>query len=137
MSLGLGVVALTIGPGPVLGVGAGLVVVGTGIGICWAHIAKLVLASAREGEGEVSAALTPSVQLFAIAFGGAVSGIVASATGLSHGASAPVAALTGTVLFGGGAVAPVLAAVIAAGLHPSARVARAAAEADDEESPRL
>jgi MFS family permease len=137
MSLGLGGVALAIGPGPVLGVAAGLVVVGTGIGICWSHIAKLVLASAREGEGEVSAALTPSVQLFAIAFGGAVSGIVATTTGLAHGASAPVAAVIGTVLFGGAAVAPVVAALIAVGLHPSARVARVAAKADDEEPPLL
>jgi MFS family permease len=137
MSLGLGGVALTIGPGPVLGVAAGLVVVGVGIGICWAHIAKIVLASAREGEGEVSAALTPSAQLFAIAFGGAVSGIVASTTGLSHAASVPVAALTGTVLFGGAALAPLAAAVIAAGLRPSPRVARTATKADDEESPLL
>ena len=116
MSLGLGVVALTIGPGPVLGVAAGLVVAGVGIGTCWSHIARIVLASARDGEGEVSAALTPSTQLFAIAFGGAVSGIVASATGLSHTATAPVAAFTGTVLFGGAALAPLLAAVIAIGL---------------------
>jgi MFS family permease len=122
MSLGLGGVALTIGPGPVLGVAAGLVVAGVGIGICWAHIAKIVLASARDGEGEVSAAMTPSVQLFAIAFGSAVSGIVASTTGLSHTASAPVAALTGATLFGGAALAPLVAAMIAAGLRlPSPR----------------
>jgi hypothetical protein len=118
MSLGLGAVAFTIGPGPVWGVAAGLVVAGVGIGICWAHIAKLVLASARDGEGEVSAALTPSVQLFAIAFGGAVSGIVASATGLSHAATVPVAAFTGTLLFGAAAAAPLVAALIATGLHP-------------------
>jgi MFS family permease len=120
MSFGLALVAVTIGPGPVLGVATGLVVVGVGIGICWAHITKIVLASAREGEGEVSAALTPSTQLFAIAFGGAVSGIVASATGLSHAATVPVAAFTGTVLFGAASLAPVLAALIATRL-PSPR----------------
>ncbi len=119
MSLGLGAVAFTIGAGPVLGVAAGLAAVGVGIGICWAHIAKIVLASAREDEGEVSAALTPSTQLFAIAFGGAVSGIVASTTGLSHAASVPIAAFTGTVLFSGAALAPLVAALVAAGLHPS------------------
>ena len=117
MAGGLGAVALTIGPGPVLGVAGGLVLVGTGIGLCWAHITRIVLASGREGEGEVSAALTPSVQLFAIAFGGAMSGIVATGTGLADAGSAPVAALTGTVLFAGATVGPLAAAWIATGLH--------------------
>jgi hypothetical protein len=117
MAAGLVIVALAIGPGPVFGVACGLVVAGTGIGICWAHITKIVLASAGEGEAEVSAALTPSAQLFAIAFGGALSGIVASTTGLAHTATPAVAAFTGTVLFGGAAVAPVAAAAVASRLH--------------------
>jgi MFS family permease len=113
MAAGLGGVALTIGPGPVPAIAAALGVAGVGIGICWAHIAKIVLASAREGEETVSAALTPSAQLFAVAFGAAGAGIVASATGLADAATPTVAALTGTVLFGAAALGPVVAAGIA------------------------
>jgi hypothetical protein len=122
MAAGLGGVALTIGTGPVPAIAGALAIVGTGIGICWAHVAKIVLASAREGEEEVSAALTPSAQLLAVAFGAAGAGIVASATGLSHTATAEVAALTGHVLFGIAALGPLVAAATALTL----RVPRAA-----------
>lgn len=118
MAIGLAGVALTIGPGPVPLIAVALGIVGSGIGICWAHVTKIVLASAREGEEEVSAALTPSAQLFAIAFGAAGAGIVASATGLSQAATPEVAALTGGVLFGIAALGPVLAAGIALTLSP-------------------
>jgi predicted MFS family arabinose efflux permease len=118
MAAGLGGVALSIGPGPVLAIAVALAVVGVGIGVCWAHIAKIVLAAAREGEEEVSAALTPSAQLFAVAFGAAGAGIVASATGLSHTATPEVAALTGTVLFAVAALGPLVAAAMALTLSP-------------------
>lgn len=118
MAAGLGGVALSIGPGPVPVIAVALAVVGAGVGICWAHVAKIVFASAREGEEEVSAALTPSAQLFAIAFGAAGAGIVASATGLTNAATPSVASLTGTVLFGIAALGPLAAAGIALTLSP-------------------
>jgi MFS family permease len=124
MAAGLAGIALTIGPGPVWVIGAALAVAGVGIGICWAHVTKIVLAAAREGEEEVSAALTPSSQLFAVAFGAAGAGIVASATGLSHAATPDVAAFTGTVLFGIAAVGPLAAALIATRLHQPPAPAR-------------
>lgn len=126
MAAGLGGVALTIGPGPVPAIAAALGVVGAGIGVCWAHIAKIVLASAREGEEEVSAALTPSAQLFAVAFGAAGAGIVASATGLASAATPTVAALTGTVLFSIAALGPLVAAGIAVTLSTAAAPPRGA-----------
>lgn len=125
MAAGLGGVALTIGPGPVPAIAAALGVVGVGIGVCWAHIARIVLASAREGEEEVSAALTPSAQLFAVAFGAAGAGIVASATGLANAATPAVAALTGTVLFGIAALGPLAAAGMALTLSPPPAPTRA------------
>jgi MFS family permease len=118
MAAGLAGAALTIRPGPVPAIAAALTVVGAGIGICWAHVAKIVLASAREGEEEVSAAMIPSAQLFAVAFGSAGAGIVASVTGLSHAATPEIAALTGTTLFGMAALGPVVAAIMAFTLHP-------------------
>jgi hypothetical protein len=119
MAAGLAGVALTIGPGPVVAIGVSLAVVGVGIGTCWAHIAKIMLASARKGEEEVSATLTPSAQLFAVSFGAAGAGIVASATGLSHAATPAVAALTGTTLFGIAALGAVAAAGIALSFSPA------------------
>src|SRR5262249_50745878 len=116
MAAGLAGVALTIGPGPVPAVAAALVVVGAGVGTCWAHVAKIVLASARDGEEEVSAAMIPSAQIFAVAFGSAGAGIVASATGLTHAATPEIAALTGRTLFGIAAVGPLAAAAMALGL---------------------
>jgi len=124
MAAGLGGVALTIGHGPVPAIAAALGVVGVGIGVCWAHVAKIVLASAREGEEEVSAALTPSAQLFAVAFGAAGAGIVASATGLTSAATPAVASITGTILFGIAALGPLVAAGIALTLSPRPAPAR-------------
>jgi MFS family permease len=118
MAAGLAGVALTIGPGPVAAVAVALAVVGTGVGACWAHVAKIVLASARDGEEEVSAAMIPSAQLFAVAFGSAGAGIVASTTGLTHAATPEIAALTGRALFGIAALGPLLAAVMALRLAP-------------------
>lgn len=126
MAVGLGGVALTIGPGPVPAIAAALGVAGAGIGVCWAHVAKIVLASAREGEEEVSAALTPSAQLFAVAFGAAGAGIVASATGLANAATPAVAAVTGTVLFSIAALGPLVAAGIALTLSTDAAPSRGA-----------
>jgi hypothetical protein len=120
MAAGLAGVAVTVGPGPVPAIAGALAVAGVGIGVCWAHVAKIVLAAAREGEEEVSAALTPSAQLFAVAFGAAGAGIVASATGLSHSATADVAALTGSVLFGIASLGPLAAAAIALTIRPPA-----------------
>ena len=117
MAVGLGGVALTIGHGPVA-IAAALAVVGAGIGICWAHVAKIVLASAREGEEEISAAMIPSAQLFAVAFGAAGAGIVASLTGLTHSATPEIASLTGTTLFGMAALGPLVAAAMALTLSP-------------------
>jgi len=118
MAAGLGGVAFTIGPGPVPAIAAALAVVGAGIGICWAHVAKIVLASAREGEEEISAAMIPSAQLFAVAFGAAGAGIVASLTGLTHSATPEIASLTGTSLFGMAALGPLVAAAMALTLSP-------------------
>lgn len=127
VSAGLAGLFFMIGPGPVLAIAACIALVGAGIGTCWAHIGNVVLASARKEEGAISAAMIPSAQLFAMAFGAAISGIIASAAGLSHSATPPVAALTGTTLFGGFALAPLAAAIIAMGLHPTTRVVREAA----------
>jgi len=80
-----------------------------------------VLGAARANEEEATAALIPSTQLLAIAFGSALCGIVADIAGLTREASATVAAATGHALFGGAALAAMAAGIVATRLVPAAR----------------
>ena len=119
VATGLTSLYLTIGTGPLPAVALGIVLEGMGIGTCWAHIGSVVFASARPGEEEATAALVPSTQLFAISFGSAVSGVIASAVGLTRDASAVVAAATGEALFGAFAALSVAAGIIALRIVPT------------------
>jgi hypothetical protein len=110
---------LTMGPGPVAGIAASLLLVGGGVGTCWAHVGAIVLASGRADESAVTAAMIPSTQLFAVALGSAVSGVIANAAGLAGGAAPPAAALAAAWLYGGFVIVPLAAVVIASGLRSS------------------
>jgi len=107
---------LTIGSGPVPMIAASLVLVGGGIGTSWSHIGALILSSGRAGEGALTASMIPSTQLFAVALGSALSGVVANAAGLAGGASRPATALAGAWLYGSFVVIPLAALVIATAL---------------------
>ncbi len=113
---------MTIGTGPLPAIAVFIVLVGAGIGTCWAHVSNIILASGRPDEGAVTASVVPTAQQFAIAFGAAVSGIVANAAGLSVDPSRPVAASTGAALYGGFLLAPLAAVAIATGLRSAVRV---------------
>lgn len=106
----------TIASGPVPAIAAAIVLVGAGIGTCWAHVGSIVLASARDGEGAVTASMIPSTQTFAVALGAALSGIVGNAAGLSGSAAPPVAAQAGAWLFGTFLLAPLGALLVSAKL---------------------
>jgi MFS family permease len=88
---------------------AGRGVQGLGIGTCWAHIGTAILSSARPDEGALTASMIPSTQLFAVALGAALSGVIANAAGLAAGAW----------LFGCFVAAPLAAVVIASRLRPA------------------
>src|SRR5262245_18897347 len=109
----------TLGTGPVAAIAGSLMLVGVGIGICWAHIGAAILSSARHDEGGLTAATIPTTQLFAIALGAALSGVIANAAGLGGGASKDAAALAGMWLFGGFVAAPLAAVVMALRLRPA------------------
>ena len=109
----------TIGAGPVVMIAASLMLVGVGIGTCWAHIGTAILSSARPEEGALTASMIPSTQLFAVALGAALSGVIANAAGLAASASRPTAALAGSWLFGCFVAAPLAAFVIASRLRPA------------------
>jgi len=110
---------LTIASGPVGAIAASLMLIGGGIGTCWAHIGAAILSAGRPDEGAVTASMIPSTQLFAVALGAALCGVIANAAGLADGASRPTAALAGTWLFGSFVVAPLAALVIASRLRPA------------------
>jgi predicted MFS family arabinose efflux permease len=109
----------TIGSGPVVAIAVSLMLVGVGIGTCWAHIGTAILSSARPDEGALTASMIPSTQLFAVALGAALSGVIANAAGLAASASRPTAALAGSWLFGCFVAAPLAAFVIASRLRPA------------------
>ena len=109
----------TLGAGPVAAIAASLMLVGIGIGTCWAHIGTAILSSARPDEGAMTASMIPSTQLFAVALGAALSGVIANAAGLGGGASSQAAALAGRWLFGGFVAAPLAAFVIGSRLRPA------------------
>ena len=116
MTIGFLALSVTMTSGPIAAIALAIVIEGTGIGTCWAHVGTLVLGTARANEEEATAALIPSTQLFAGAFGGALCAIIASAVGLTRDASPAIAAATGQALFGVFACSALAAAVIAAGI---------------------
>jgi predicted MFS family arabinose efflux permease len=121
---GLVGLSTTIASGPIGAIALSIALVGFGIGTCWAHVGNVVLGSARKDEEEATAALIPSTQQFAIAFGSALSGIIASGAGLTREASPAVAAAAGRALYGGFAIAGLAALIVASRLRPASRPAR-------------
>jgi hypothetical protein len=118
MALGLASLCVTMATGPIPAITLAIVVEGLGIGTCWAHLGNVVLGAARADEEEATAALIPSTQLFAVAFGGALSAIIAAAAGLTRDASPAVAAAAGQALFGVFALVALAAAAIATRVVP-------------------
>lgn len=100
---GAGLAVFTPG-GPLALVLASLVVQGVGFGMCWPFVVRRIVTLAPQGERDVSASATSTLQRIGYAVGASASGIVANAAGLGHapegrvalwvlGASVPVLAL--------------------------------------------
>lgn len=119
MASGFVALFLTIAPGPVAAIAGALLLVGLGIGMAWTHIGAAILSSGRPDEGTVTASMIPTTQLFAVALGSALSGIIANQAGLARDASPATAALAAAWLFGGFTVVPLTAAVIGWRLRPA------------------
>jgi MFS family permease len=85
MSAGLLGVAMVTASGPVPALLLPIALIGIGIGSSWAFIAQQVMTGAKEGEENIAAASVATVQQTGIAFGAAVAGLVANASGLGAG----------------------------------------------------
>jgi len=85
MAAGLLGLGLLMTPGPVAALLLPIFLIGIGIGVCWAFIAQRIMTGAKHGEENIAAASVATVQQAGIAFGAAVAGLVANASGLGDG----------------------------------------------------
>jgi predicted MFS family arabinose efflux permease len=85
MAVGLLGVGLLMAPGPVAALLLPISLIGAGIGVCWAFIAQRIMTGAKNGEENIAAASVATVQQAGIAFGAAIAGLVANASGLGDG----------------------------------------------------
>jgi MFS family permease len=85
MAAGLLGLGLLMAPGPVAALLLPIFLIGIGIGVCWAFIAQRIMTGAKHGEENIAAASVATVQQAGIAFGAAVAGLVANASGLGDG----------------------------------------------------
>ena len=90
-----------------------LAAVGLGVGIGWPHLLTRVMALAPRGEEGLASASITTVQLYGMAVGAAVAGLVANAAGLTLPGGSEGARSAAVWLFGSFAVAPALAVLLA------------------------
>ncbi|MFW7345996.1 MAG: MFS transporter [Pigmentiphaga sp.] len=112
---GLAALAVLVPPGESGGVAfaalcAALAGVGFGIGMCWSHLVTRVFRSAPAGQENLASGAVTTLQLYAIALGSAVAGMVANAAGLADPGGIEGARTASAWLFGLFALAPALAA---------------------------
>lgn len=60
-----------------------IALLGAGIGQCWPFVAHRIMDSAKAGDEVVAASAVPTVQQMGFAFGAAIAGVIANASGLS------------------------------------------------------
>ena len=87
-----------------------LAAVGLGVGIGWPHLVTRVMSLAPAGQEGLASASITTVQLYGMAVGAAVAGLVANAAGLSEPGGAAGARSAAAWLFASFAFAPALAA---------------------------
>ena len=102
------------GGGTLLGIGAALLALGAGIGLCWPQLGARVFLTAPPGEKELAASCMTVVITLANAFGSALAGMVTNLAGVTIPADTGYAAMA---LYGGFAIAPVLALVAILRVH--------------------
>jgi len=86
--------------------------VGLGVGLGWPHLLTRVMKVAVAGEENLAASAITTVQLYAMAIGAALAGLVANAAGLTAPGGVAGAQVAAMSLFGLFALAPVLAILL-------------------------
>jgi len=90
--------------------------VGLGIGMCWPHLLTQVFKVAPAGQENMASSAIITVQLYAMALGAALGGIVINAAGFTDPGGVPGTRQAALALFVVFAMAPGLAAFIVTGV---------------------
>ncbi len=109
----------TMSPGvQMLLCGLALAGAGAGVGIGWPHLLTRVLSLALPSEGGMASAAITTVQLYGMAIGAAIAGLVANAAGLIHPGGTAGAQSAALWLFASFALAPALAVLLVRRIAP-------------------
>lgn len=90
-------------------VACGQLLVGGGIGIAWAHLAALLMATAPAAERDAAGPFITTTQTLAAVFGSAAAGMVANLAGLAGATTPQAVAAVAPILFGTLTVFPLAA----------------------------
>lgn len=115
---------------------APLVGVGLGIGISWPHLLSQVFKSAPKGQESIASGAVITVQLFALAIGSTIAGMIVNAAGITNpggvpGAQSAAYALLLAFAFAPGTAFFIIGRVIRAKTETDAKSARAHAAAPE------
>ena len=88
-----------------------LIVLGVGIGVGWPHLNTFILQLTEEDERDMAASALSTVQMYAVAFGTALAGLVGNLTGFNDADSLPHIANSAVWLFGLFGLAAALAVI--------------------------
>ena len=113
MAAGLALDGWGLRTGAVPVVAAGQLLIGSGIGIGWAHLAALLMATAPAAERDAAGPFITTTQTLAAVFGSAIAGMVANLAGLGQATDPQAIAGTAPILFGVLMIFPLAALVTA------------------------
>jgi predicted MFS family arabinose efflux permease len=94
---------------PLVAIGFLLLAMGLGIGMCWPHLGTRVFSFAPDGEKDLAASSITIIVMVSQAFGSALGGLVTNLAGMTSPGGIAGAASASAWLFGGYALAPVVA----------------------------
>ncbi|HSK41138.1 MAG TPA: MFS transporter, partial [Arenibaculum sp.] len=113
MAAGLAGLSLALARGPVPLAVVMMMLVGAGIGMVWAHLAALVMATAPSGERDLAASSISTNQMIATAVGSALGGLTVNLAGLAEAVDAATVERAARWLFAAFAAAPAAAGLLA------------------------
>jgi MFS family permease len=93
-----------------------LIGVGLGIGFSWPHLLTRVFKTSPAGEENIASSATITVQLYALAMGAAIAGMLVNAAGFTDPGGVPGAQQAALALFAVFCLAPALAAILIGGV---------------------